>query len=315
MTKEKILEFYNKAIQEGIPISKIRYFRNYRDSEIELILNSKYPKVMMDLILDYQFKLLTKNEQEQTVHYINDAKNEQHAIGIYDIVSTGLILSSGLATKILEVLDKATIEAIPSIISLALNYLFLMNPKAFEIMRIIGESTQEYSILCATDIAKNLESLIHPEILEIIKIASTTEGEEQCKLVNSMAKNRDVLSFDLAVELITLASKIKKDKESLELMISVSNNKLLDKHRYSTHYLVMMFEANTPESVLKIYNEAEQKTIDLKIQESKLKKDNELFWNAYKDRPTKTIKLLDMFESSEEITPHTRIRKMGKTDE
>ena len=314
MTKEKLLEFYNRIKQEEIAISTLRQFRNCNDSEIDLILNSKYPKVMMDIVLNYQFKLLSKNEREQIIKYINNAKCEQYAQGMYDIVSSGMVLSSGLTIKILDILDNSSIEALSSILSLALNNVFLLNPNSLEIMKIIGESTQEYSVVYATDIARNLESLIHPEIIEIIKIASKTEGEDQSKLVNSMAKNRDILAFDLSVELIKLASKARKDKKSIELMISVASNKLLDKYRCSTQYLVMMFESKTFEDILKIYNEVEQKIIDFKIKESRLKKDNELFWNVYKETPEKAIAILQNSKSVE-ITPYTRVRKRNENNE
>lgn len=315
MTKKKLLEFYNKVTQEKISIYKIRQIRNCSDSQVETIINSKYLQVMMDIVTNHEFNLLSKKDQAEVINIVNNAQNEQIATGIYHIVASGMILSSGLTIKILNILDNSTIQSAPYIINLAQNTFFLINPRSLEIMKIISQSKKEYQISYASDIIKNIDSLMNNELIEIIKLAIKTEGEEQCKLVNAMAKNRDVLAFDLAVELITLASKTKKDKESIELMISVASNKLLDKYRYSTQYLVMMLGAKTPEEILKIYNEAEQKIINLKIQESKLQKDNELFWNAYRYRPTNTIQSLDMFESYEDITPYTRIRKRKENNE
>jgi hypothetical protein len=75
-----------------------------------------------------------------------------------------------------------------------------------------------------------------------------------------------------------------------------------------------MFESKTFEDILKIYNEVEQKIIDFKIKESRLKKDNELFWNVYKETPEKAIAILQNSKLVE-ITPYTRVRKRNENNE
>ena len=65
MKKDKLLELYKKFRKEDIWIQQIRKLRNCKDEEIDIILNSKYPYIMSEIIIDAQFNLLKENQKQE----------------------------------------------------------------------------------------------------------------------------------------------------------------------------------------------------------------------------------------------------------
>lgn len=304
MTIEKLLEFYNQLKNSEMNVSVLRKLRKCSTKEIELIMNNKYPQVIMDLVINYEFKLLKEKEQETIVNIINNAKNEKIAVGIYQITISSIILSSGLTTKIANIISESNENTASCVIDLALHPRFLINPNALEIMKIVGASEHEYQAKAIASVTQANELLLHKDALTIIKLISETKYESRCNLMAAIAKNRAVLSTDLVVKLSTLASKI--DPEATELITVVASNKCLEKNYHSVNYITTMLEC--PENMETIYEYAQVEIRQIKLRETRAKTDENLFWNIYKKNPEEAIKLLKESDKTA-VTAYTRVRK------
>ena len=309
MKKDKLLELYQKFKNEKRWIQQIRQLRNYKDGDIEIILNSKYPYVMSEIILNYEFKILNENQQNEIIKSINNAKNEEVAECIYLIVRSGTILSSGKTVEISNIICNSEEVSVIYAKEIALSNTVILNKDGLELIKIVGKSKKKEQALTSKLIAQDLNVLVSGNAIELTKLASLTEGEEQRRAVLHISTNRDVISSDVAIKLANLASKIKTD-DIAQLVITIASDKILEKNKRSTYYLTRMLLENKYEDVLKIYNEAQKLISYIKIQESKAEKDNGTFWNMYKQNPEEAITLLKTkVSSTEEINPYTRIKK------
>lgn len=288
MTKDKLLKLYNKFKDEEIDISVIRKLRNCTNKDIDIILNSFYPEIMIDIIICYEFKLLNSKDQEEIIELVNNAKTEKIAYEISRIISSGIILSSGLTTKIAKIINESTIVSAPYIAALSLTNSVLINPKSLEIMKIIGSSNKEYQAKIALDILKNIEVILNENVLEIIKIVSEIEKESHSELYVSIAKNREVLAANLTVKLMILASKL--DDEQIKILNIIASDKLLEKNKRSVYYILKMLEEK--HKIPSIFEQVKKEISFFKLKESKIKKDNDLFWNIYKNNPNEAIELI-----------------------
>ena len=312
MTKDKLLEFYNKIKALGISVSVVRQLRKCSDRELDVIINSRYPKVMINTIINYEFGLLKQKEQEENIDIINQAKTEEIAHGIYRVVASSITLSSGLVTEIANIINESTLESSRYITDLALTQRFIINPNSLSIMKIIGSSEKEYQARISSDIAKSIEVLLHRDVLEIIEITSKIEDENKSDLVNAIAKNRELLSSNMVIKIIKLVNKIELDKNQIELITKVASEKLLEVNKRSLGYIIKMLES--PEEIINLYNQAQTELGLFKQRESRLKKDNIYFWNLYNENPEEVIMLIKDVEDFK-ITPYTRIRKRTKDNE
>ena len=303
MTKDKLLKLYNKFKDEEIDISVIRKLRNCTNKDIDIILNSFYPEIMIDIIICYEFKLLNSKAQEEIIELVNNAKTEKIAYEISRIISSGIILSSGLTTQIARIINESTIVSAPYIADLSLTNSVLINPKSLEIMKIIGSSNKEYQAKIALDILKNIEVILNENVLEIIKIASEIEKESHSELYVSIAKNREVLAANLTVKLMILASKL--DDEQIKILNIIASDKLLEKNKRSVYYILKMLEEK--HKIPSIFEQVKKEISFLKQKESKIKKDNDLFWNIYKNNPNEAIELIK--ENDEQVvTTLTKVK-------
>ena len=303
MTKDKLLELYNKFKDEEIDISIIRKLRNCSDKDIDIILDSFYPEIMMNIVTNYEFKLLNIKDQEEIIELVNNAQTEEIAYEISRIVSSGIVLSSGLTTKIVRIINESTIESASYVADISLTNSVLINPNSLEIMKIIGSLNKEYQAKISLDISKNIDVLLNKNALEIIKMASKIEKESHSELYISIAKNREILAANLTIKLMILASKL--DDEQIKLLNIIASDKLLEKNKRSVYYILKMLDEK--HKIPSIYEQAKKEIHLLKQKESKIKKDNDLFWNIYKNNPNEAITKLKENETHN-ITPYTRIK-------
>lgn len=306
MTKDKLLELYNKFKEEELDVSAIRSLRKCTDKDIDYILNSFYPEVMLSIVTNHTFKLLSLKEQEEISELINDAKTEKIAFEIARVVSYGIILSSGLTTKIARIINESTTKVVSYVADASLANSILINPNSLEILKIIGSSKKPIQAKTCLEISKNLDVLLNKNAVEIIRITSQIEKETQSELFISLAKNKDVLSANLTIKLMLLASKL--DDEQIKLLNIIACDKLLEKNKRSLHYIVRMLEA--PYKIPSIYEQAKTEISLFKQRESTIKRDNDLFWNVYKNNPTEAISLLkENIKDNDEIKTYTKVRK------
>ena len=307
MTKDKLLELYNKFKDEEINVSSIRQLRNCTDKDIDYILNSFYPEVMISIITNHTFKLLSLKEQEEIEKLVNNAKTEKIAFEISRVVASGTILSSGLTTKIAKIVNESSTKIVSYIVDTALVNSILVNPNVLEILKIIGSSKKAIQAKTCLEISKNLDVLLNKNAVEIIRITSQIERESQSELFISLAKNKDVLSSNLTIKLMLLASKL--DDEQTKLLNIIASDKLLEKNKRSLHYIVRMLEE--PHKIPNIYEQASTEISLFKQKESKIKRDNDFFWNIYKNSPSEAIELI--IETDEEIVTNlTKVKKKEK---
>ena len=81
MTKEKLLEFYNKIKEHGMDVSVVRQLRKCTDKQLDIIMNSSYPRVMINIIINYEFGLLNINDQEEIIDIVNKKGQEVIFLG------------------------------------------------------------------------------------------------------------------------------------------------------------------------------------------------------------------------------------------
>ena len=305
MTKDKLLELYNKFKEEELDVSAIRTLRNCTNQDIDYILNSFYPEVMISIITNHTFKLLSLKEQEEISELINDAKTEKIAFEIARVVGSGIILSSGLTTKIARIINGSTTKVVSYVADASLASSILINPNSLEILKIIASSKKPIQAKTCLEISKNLDVLSNKNVVEIIRITSQIERESQSELFISLAKNKDVLSSNLTIKLMILASKL--DDEQIKLLNIIASDKLLEKNKCSLHYIVRMLES--PHKIPSIYEQAKTVMSIFKQRESTIKRDNDLFWNVYKNNPTEAISLLkENIKDNDEIRTYTIVR-------
>lgn len=312
MTRNKLLELYQKLLEEGINVGDLKPLRTYKDEDIDIILNSKYPSVMINIIPNYEFKLLNSEQRSEIINLINNAKNKDIATAIYNIVRSKTVLSSGLTYELVKIICNSKESSAKYAVNTALNVNVLLNKNALELVRIVGSSNEEYQASSAADVATNIEVLMSGNAVELTKIASLTEGEEQSLLVNSIAKNRDVISSGLSIKLTNLGSKVKSDIIA-NLIKNVAINKILEKHKRSVYYLTRMLSTENDEDFFKLYDEVQKLINYINEQEKIAKNDKTLFWNLYKTNPEEAISLLrTKVNSKDEVTPYTRVRSNKK---
>ena len=162
---------------------------------------------------------------------------------------------------------------------------------------------KEYQAKISLDISKNIDVLLNKNALEIIKMASKIEKESHSELYISIAKNREILAANLTIKLMILASKL--DDEQIKLLNIIASDKLLEKNKRSVYYILKMLDEK--HKIPSIYEQAKKEIHLLKQKESKIKKDNDLFWNIYKNNPNEAITKLKENETHN-ITPYTRIK-------
>ena len=308
MQENKIVKLYKLFEAQEMNLKEIRQLRTYQDEDIDLILNSKYPRVMMDIVLNYEFKLLDNETKEKIIYLINTAKNEDIASYIYHIVRSKTILSSGRTYELSKIVYDSELISAMYVKEASLHVNVLLNKDSNELLKTIASSKTSYQASCASDIATNIEVLMSEKALELTNIASKTETEEQALLVADIAKNRDVLSSEYTIKLVKLASYFNLSN-SLQIISSIALSKILEKNKATTYYLTRMLSTNNEEERLRLYNEAQKEINHAKEQESKLKKENNFFWTMYKDNPQDMIKILNE-SGTRNITPYTRVKKI-----
>ena len=307
MTKDKLLELYNKFKEEKLDTSAIRLLRNCTDKDIDYILNSFYPEAMMSIVTNHTFKLLTIEEQKELSKIVNDANTEKIALEISRVVGSGIILSSGLTTKIARIINESTTKVVSYVADASLASSILINPNSLEILKIIASSKKPIQAKTCLEISKNLDVLSNKNVVEIIRITSQIERESQSELFISLAKNKDVLSSNLTIKLMLLSSKL--DDEQIKLLNTIASDKLLEKNKRSLHYIVRMLEA--PHKIPSIHEQAKTEISLFKQKESTIKRDNDLFWNVYKNNPSEAVELLN--ETNEQVvTSLTKVKKKEK---
>ena len=309
MTKEKLLQLYRIYKDEQKNINDIKLLRKYNDEDINIILNSKYPFVMQEIILNYEFKMLKENEKKEIIDIVNNAKDEIIAQNISRIIKSKAILSSGLLITLAKKISNCETESVSYATDIALNLEVLLNKNGFKLIEIVGSSKTKDQAISASLIAKESYVLMNQESVELTKLASITDGEEQRRIIHHISINRDVLTSGMALKLARLGSNIACTNKA-QLLITIAADKLLEQNKKTTYYLTKMLLAQTYEETLEIYNEAQELIKNIKIEESKIKKDKSTFWDFYKHNPEKAIELLQVnYESDEEITVYTRIKK------
>ena len=309
MTKEKLLQLYIKYKDEQKNVKDIKVLRKYNDEDINIILNSKYPFVMQEIIINHEFKILKENEKKEIIDIINNAKDEIIAQNISRIIKSKAILSSGLLITLAKKISNCETESVSYATDVALNLEVLLNKNGLKLIEIVGSSKTKGQAISSSLIAKDTYVLMNEESVELTKLASITDGEEQRRIIHHISTNREVLTSGMALKLAKLGGNIKCENKA-QLLITIASDKILEQNKKTTYYLTKMLLAETYEETLKIYNEAQELIINIKIGESKIKKEKSTFWNFYKHNPEKAIELLQAhYEDDEEITVYTRIKK------
>lgn len=309
MTKEKLLQLYRIYKDEQKNINDIKLLRKYNDEDINIILNSKYPFVMQEIILNYEFKLLKETERKEIIDIVNNAKDEIIAQNISRIIKSKAILSSGLLITLVKIVSNCETESVSYATDIALNLEVLLNKNGLKLIEIVGTSKTKGQAISSSLIARDTYVLMNQESVELTKLASLTDGEEQRRIIHHISINRDVLTSGMSLKLARLGSNVNCANKT-QLLITIASDKILEQNKKTTYYLTKMLLAETYEETLKIYNEAQEIIKNIKIGESKLKKDSTLFWDFYKHNPEKAIELLkENYEGDEEITVYTKIKK------
>lgn len=145
MQENKIVKLYKLFEEQEMNLKEIRQLRTYQDEDIDIILNSKYPRVMTNIVLNCEFKLLNNEIRKEIINLINTSQNEDIATYIYHIVRSRTILSSGLTYELAKIIYDSFSASAKYVKDTALNANILLNKDAIELLKIIGLSKKRIS--------------------------------------------------------------------------------------------------------------------------------------------------------------------------
>ena len=228
MTKDKLIQLYEKFQSERLNTLFITNFKNLSDYEINLILQSKYIDITISLMYNSKFKILNKEFQEQILNSINSAKNKIIAKYASILLADEIVLGSGLI---------------------------------IEIIKIISSSQEAFQASNAVNVATNKNILSASSPLSLIELVSKGKTPDNCFNAMLVATDETVLTYGPAYTLTKLVSEASTKTKS-DLAASIAKNKILLKTPMITTYTQKVANAKTDEEARLIYNEIRKIIID-----------------------------------------------------
>ena len=284
MTKNKLLELYEKFRLERLNTSFINNLKDFSDHEVYLILNSVYTDITIRLMINKNFKVLYEELKDKLINIVNSAKNRTIAEYTALLIENEDVLASGLV---------------------------------LELSKIISRTQETYQALNTLEVATN-KLVLSSDILAIhlSQIVSETIGEQKSFNVTQVATSKDVLTIGPAITLTQIVYETSSNCKA-DLAASVAKNKTLLEAETPIviTYTLQIKNAKTDEEAKMIYSNI-RKEINKLNKEKLLNKEKEennnesTFWHIYEQNPEEAIMLLkESIKDNEEITIHTRVRR------
>lgn len=284
MTKNKLLELYEKFRLERLNTSFINNLKDFSDHEVYLILNSVYTDITIRLMINKNFKVLYEELKDKLINIVNSAKNRTIAEYTALLIENEDVLASGLV---------------------------------LELSKVISRTQETYQALNTLSVATN-KLVLSSDILAInlSEIVSKTIGEQKSFNVTQVATSKDVLTIGPAITLTQIVYETSSNCKA-DLAASVAKNKTLLEAETPIviTYTLQIKNAKTDEEAKMIYSNI-RKEINKLNKEKLLNKEKEennnesTFWHIYEQNPEEAIMLLkESIKDNEEITIHTRVRR------
>ena len=214
MTKEKLLQLYEKFKLERLNTSFINNLKDFSDFEISLILNSKYTDITIELIINNYFKILHKELQEKLINTVNNAKNRTIAKYTATLIENPDVLASGLVEELAKIMCKIqeTYQA-SYVLNVATDKQILKSAVlALNLSEIVSKTIGEQKCFNVAQVATNQNVLINGPSITLTQIVSEASSDCKADLAASIAKNKILLEAETPI-VITYILQIKKDQD------------------------------------------------------------------------------------------------------
>jgi len=275
MTKDKLLELYERLKQNQLDVTMINKLKDYTDEEIDIILNSPHIDLILYTIGHNNFKLLHKEQRKQLLEIVSKTKTRQSAKFAYYLITIKDVVISG---------------------------------KIIELSKIISESSGYEQADIAYSAVQSLTLLTNKNCLEIIKLLCQIKSEKIASIVSIIVTDEGVLSNKNCLQLIKLVSECDEEYKA-DLSACIAKNKILLETNKAISYIRRIRQSKDQREARTIFSEAKREIETIKLQE----KDS--FWNVYNYFPEKALASLRNIDGNEEITPYTRKRKRNTNHE
>ena len=230
MTKDKLIELvkYLKDMKINVELlsDKIKYLSN---SDIDIILKSRYPEIMIKLLSNDTFKSLDESIKKELVGILKNNANKRNAKYVLDVITNNDVISKRLVVELAKIVnDSNGAEQAKCASEIAVNKYVLESPNALDIVKSISLAVGPYQAKCASSIAKNITVLYCRKALELIQIISNASKDYQAEYALKVALNENLLLMnENAVELTRIVATSKGIPQAYYASFVSQNPKIL----------------------------------------------------------------------------------------
>jgi hypothetical protein len=205
MTKQSLLELYELLKSKNINPILISYLKNNSNEDINLIKESKYPDIVIRLLINNNFKIVHKELKYKLINIINNSQNKMIADYTSILIEDINVLMSGLVLELATIISNTEEEyqAINTL-EVATNATILSTEQLnLKLIKMISKITNPYKSDCATKllltVSKNITVLNNlTEIIEhIINLIDSKTNEEVRIIYNNIITEIEKQKTDL----------------------------------------------------------------------------------------------------------------------
>lgn len=337
MKKDKLIELYYYLLKKEINVTElIENIKKLSDDEIDIVLKSKYPKYMILLLTNNNFKSLdeySKNEiisifkkflkkkmfkyllsivddnnirnyglTSSFIKIINNSYGEVQAKNATMISKNPHVLKSDLALELVSLVSNAiTNQSSIYAANVASNVNVLFSGKALLLVDIISKCSKGYQIQFAYDVATDTNLLLNSnDVVELTRIVSSARGYDQAYHASIVARNKNISTITNIKDVVRIIAYMPKEKVKYLNFEKDSTDHIsyLINPREIVEYYYNIYRNDDINVLENLYNE-----LSLKLNQKEEKTDNisDNIWENLKQNPQETIDILKEIDDNIEI--------------
>lgn len=228
MTKNKLLELYQKLLDQNLPINLIKKLKDHSDNEIDIILNSKHTEQTIYTIMSDHFNRLDNDTKKELINLANNASSKLKGEFILCLSRDKNIPSEYVLEVSKSINQTINNNIASSTYNIAINQDVIANEKYLEIIKLLSESQNEMNISWVRYLIRSQAVLASGLMLDIVKIILGAEKEYQAKSVVEVAINENVISSGKVIELATIMSKLNYQQQAYYLLSVATDKTVLE---------------------------------------------------------------------------------------
>ena len=337
MRKDKLIELCYFLIEKNIDVSEISDNIKYLSNEdIDIVLKSKYPKYMILLLSNDNFRTLDYNSQKNIISIAKTYIKKKMFKYILSIINDDNIRNYGLTSTFVKIINNSYGEAQAKYASLvAKNQYVLKNSNAIELVTLVSNAITDQSSQYSSTLACNLNVLYSGKSLELVDIISKCYRNYQSEYAYNVASDTSLLFEDEEiVELTKIVSNsagfdqayhasivarnkkiraVTNIKDLVRILAYMPNEKVryLNFRNYSNEHISYLID---PKEIVNYYYEI-YRTSDVSLleclfsemvlkinkKEEAIEIDSNNIWSYMKHNPKETINILKELDDNIEI--------------